>query len=78
MNTPYRCNCIVWAFAQKWRSGGRIRWRRSTNARFLPHALWSPDGVHWYSYSPIAPRHGLSVLSHGLWFRGKIFLDKPQ
>lgn len=49
-------NCLFWALRQEAKHGGQIRSRPSQYG-WWQHWLWSPDGVEWWSFSPVNPKH---------------------
>ena len=75
---PRRSNCLFWALNRLVRRGGYVAFRRSRHSPLVPHFLWSRRLRVWWSYTPVAPRDGLGVLSEFLWFRGHVVMgDEP-
>lgn len=60
MNAERRGSCL-YAFALLLIFGGRIRVRRSSHFRLLPHFGCELDGKVW-SFEPVRPRDGWRVL----------------
>lgn len=48
-------NCLLWALWQWCRKGGAL-WVEKSQYGWWPHFAWSPDGLRYLCFVPLAPK----------------------
>jgi hypothetical protein len=69
---PHKSNCLFWAVSMFRQHGGYLAARWSLHYGYIPHIFYSPDMETWWSYSPIAPKHGPMAILDCVWFAGRL------